>query len=298
MLKAIALSLAFLLSFGVVVPLMTDHSEASAKHKNKKKRKKIKKYSKAWWRIYRAKQKRKRALAARKRALKARQARLAARADRPSSAPELVLSNDAAGQPTRAVVKVAGSRVAKADKNAKNASAQEFSQPGILPSGESAPTGWKRNSTAVQGDAQFKVSDNGAEVGSADLKVVSPAVGADNDQNPRNKTVGGVSTAALRRTVIDKMIKEQGWVVNDYQKEMNGKKVYVVVAQSQVPGSAMQSRVFYFMEADGRVYSLATSAPVERSEKLAHDSEKVLDSLNRANRPLQASAGAAAATLR
>jgi hypothetical protein len=272
---------------------MTDQSEAAAKKKNKKKKhKKIKKYSRAWWRIYRAKQKRKRALLARKRALKARQAKLAAKR---AAAPELELKNDADGQPTKAVVKVSKSRytkTAKAAKTSKEAVMPQYSQPNVLPSGDVAPVGWQRNNTAPA-DVQFKVSDNsGMEVGSADLKVVSPAMGPDDDS--RNKSVGGVSTVALRRTVIDKMFKEQGWVVNDYQKDVDGKKVYVVVAQSPGAGG-VQSRVFYFMEVDGRVYNLATSAPVNHSEKLAQDSEKVLNSLKRLSRPVQASA---AATLR
>lgn len=295
MLRAIALSLALLLSFGVVVPLMTDQSEAAAKKKNKKKRKKIKKYSKAWWRIYRAKQKRKKALQARKRALKSRQAKLAKARE---TKPELELNTNAAGE-TTATVKVPKSRKNSA-RNAKAAKAagetkndpvaQSYAQPNVLPTGDMAPVGWTRNGSGAA-DVQFKVSDNGVEVGSADLKVVSPATGED-DQ--RSKSVGGVSTTALRRTVIDKMFKEQGWVVNDFQKEVDGKKVYVVVAQSPGAGG-VRSRVFYFMEADGRVYSLATSAPEGRSEKLAQDSEKVLNSLRRVSRPVQA---AAAATLR
>ncbi len=155
--------------------------------------------------------------------------------------------------------------------------------------------GWLEAERHGASEVQFKLSDNnGAEVGSADLKVVSPAVGPDNDSNPRNKSVGGVSTVALRRTVIDRMMKEQGWVVNDYQKEVGGKKVYVVVAQSP-GGNGPQSRIFYFMEAEGRVYSLATSAPASASEKIARESEKVLNSLNRISRPVEA---AAAATLR
>jgi hypothetical protein len=157
-----------------------------------------------------------------------------------------------------------------------------------------APVGWQKNGSD-QAAVQFRVADSrGTEVGSADLKVVSPSMGGDDDSNPRYKSVGGVSTAALRRTVIDKMFKEQGWVVNDYQKDVNGKQVYVVVAQSPGAGG-VRSRVFYFMEADGKIYSLATNAPTEQSEKLAQDSEKVLNSLKRLSRPVQASA---AATLR
>jgi hypothetical protein len=284
LLRAIALSLAFLLGFGTIVPLMTDQSEASAKHhKKRKKHRKIRKYSKAWWRIYRAKQKRRRALQARKRALEMRQQQMAAeRTDNP----ELVLKNDAAGQPVNAVVKVARSRPAKVNKNSKPV-VQEVQQPNVLPSGELAPMGWKKNG-ADQSNVQFKVADNdGVDLGTADLKVVSPAMGDDS-----SKSVGGVATTALRRTVIDKMFKEQGWVVNDYQKNVDGQNVYVVVAQAPGAGG-VQSRVFYFMEADGKVYSLATSAPVDRSEKLAQDSEKVLNSLKRLSRPVQASAAAA-----
>jgi len=212
-----------------------------------------------------------------------------------ASAPELELKNDAAGQPTKATVKVSKSRVAKAA--VKQPVLPEYQQPNVLPTGEAVPVGWQRNpsATSAQSDAIFKVSDsNGMQVGTADLKVVSPAMGPDDDSNLRNKSVGGVSTVALRRTVIDKMFKEQGWVVNDYQKDVDGKKVYVVVAQSPGAGG-VQSRVFYFMEVDGRVYNLATSAPVNNSEKLAQDSEKVLNSLKRLSRPVQASA---AATLR
>jgi type II secretory pathway pseudopilin PulG len=257
---------------------MTDQSEAHTKH-HKKKHKKIKKYSRAWWRIHRAKQKRKRALMARIRALKARQA--AAQKDGGSTT-ELSLAKDAAGQPVKATVKISKSRAAKTAPVAA-----ETGQPNILPSGDMAPIGWKRNGTAA--DVQFRLADNnGTDVGSADLKIVSPAIGAD---DAGQKSVGGVSTVALRRTVIDKMIRDQGWVVNDYQKDVDGRKVYVVVAQSP-GGTGLQTRVFYFMEADGKVYSLATSAPVDTAEKVAQDSEKVLNSLGRITRPVQASASA------
>jgi hypothetical protein len=175
-------------------------------------------------------------------------------------------------------------------KGAAMVMAADTYQPNVLPSGETAPIGWKRNGSAA--DVQFRLSDNnGTDVGSADLKVVSPAMGADGDSGPKIRSVGGVSTVALRRTVIDKMIRDNGWVVNDFQKDVDGKKVYVVMAQSPGAGG-VQSRVFYFMEADGKVYSLATSAPAETAEKVAQDSEKVLNSLHRLTRPVQASASA------
>jgi hypothetical protein len=278
MLRAIALSLALLLSFGTVASLMTDNSEASAKHHKKKKHKKIKKYSRAWWRIYRAKQRRKKALVARKRALMERQQVAEKSVEGETS---LTLAKDASGQPTKATVKVGKSR------GAKMASVASVSyEAGPLPSGETMPVGWKRN-----GSNEFRVSDsNGLDVGSADLKIVSPAMG--DDQGPRMKTVGGVPTVALRRTVIDKMIRDNGWVVNDFQKDVDGKKVYVVIAQSPGAGG-LQSRVFYFMEAEGKVYSLATSSSAETAEKVAMDSERVLTTLDRYIRPVQQASAAA-----
>ena len=83
-------------------------------------------------------------------------------------------------------------------------------------------------------------------------------------------------------------MKEEGWVVNDYQKDLGGRKVYVVVAQSKGAGGQVQSRTFYFTEVEGRIYSLATNAPNETSERLAQESERVINSLQRANRPTQA----------
>ena len=121
--------------------------------------------------------------------------------------------------------------------------------------------------------------DNGSQIGLASISVIGPAMGADNN-SARNKTVGGVPTTSLRSTVIDRMIKENGWVVNDYQKDIGGKKVYVVVAQSEGAGG-LQSRMFYFTEVDGRIYSVTTTSPNGSSERIVQESEKVIDSLQR-----------------
>jgi hypothetical protein len=266
MLRAIALSLALLVSLGAIIPLATNHSEAGPKY-HKKKKKKLKKYSKAWWKWYRAKQRRQKSLAMRKRALRLRQIRLAK-------------ANGTGDSVEKA-------ETAKSVKTLKPVQKPEDSAPQLLPSGETAPKGWKKNQ-ATQGELQFRVDDdNGQTIGTASLGVVGPAVGGDTGGG-RNKTVGGVQTSALRRTVIDRMMKEQGWVVNDYQKEVGGKKVYVVVAQSPGTGGQIQSRTFYFAEVEGRIYSLATNAPDASSERLAQESEKVLNSLQqRTNRPVQ-----------
>ena len=81
------------------------------------------------------------------------------------------------------------------------------------------------------------------------------------------------------------MIRENGWVVNDYQKEISGQQVYVVVAQSQAKNGGLQSRMFYFTEVDGKIYNVATNSPVQESERLAEESEKVINSLKNRVRP-------------
>ena len=266
LIRAIALSLALLVGIGTIVPFMTETTEAGPKKKQVKK-KKLKKYSKAWWRWYRKEQRRKRAVAARKRALRAKQILLARqRAQRAKNAAVARKNNPA---PTRQKV------AAKVKTDAV-----------VLPSGKKAPSSFEKGAV-TNSELQFRVNDdNGGQLGTAALTVVGPAMGEDSDSG-RNKMVGGVSTSSLRRNVIDKMIKEEGWVVNDYHKEINGKKVYVVVGQSSVRGT-VQSRLFYFTEVDGKIYSLATNSSNDAQERIAAESEKVIQSLQRGTRPTQA----------
>jgi hypothetical protein len=82
------------------------------------------------------------------------------------------------------------------------------------------------------------------------------------------------------------MVRENGWVVNDYQKEIGGRSVYVVVAQSQ-NGGQVNSRMFYFTEANGRIYSVTTTSGTNEAERLAEESEKVINSLQASPRPTQ-----------
>jgi len=255
--RAIALSLALLFGIGVIIPLSTDNAEAGPR-KQKRHRKHYKKYSKKWWRQYRAAQRRRKAIQARKRALRLRQLRLA----------------------RERAARKGGNSVAAVKSKPQTA------KTAALPSGEAAPTGWNASQPSTS-ELKFRVDDSaGSQVGSASISVVGPAVG-DNAVSGRNKAVGGVSTAALRRDVINKMIQENGWVVNDYQKEIGGRTVYVVVAQSQAKNGRVQSRMFYFTEVDGRIYNVATNSPVEEAERLAEESEKVINSLQSRIRPVQ-----------
>ena len=265
--RAIALSLALLIGIGTIIPLATQESEAGPrKHRKQRKHaKKYKKYSKGWWRQYRARMKRKRAIQARNRSLRLRQLRLA---------------RARALKPKRSKVNGTSKSVSVKTKRA------DASAPAVLPSGDAAPSGWKP-AQSTPAELQFRVDNSaGSQVGSASISVVGPSMGQSGDTRP-NKSVGGVSTTALRRDVIDRMIRENGWVVNDYNKEIAGQQVYVVVAQSQAKNGAIQSRMFYFTEVDGRIYSVATNSPVQEAERLAEESEKVINSLKSRVRPAQ-----------
>lgn len=253
LLRAIALTLALLIGIGTIIPLGTDTAEAGPKKTKRYKKKKYKKYSKRWWRQYRARMKRKRALQARRRAMRLRQLRLARKRANGNRKKPVV-----AAKPKPAVV--------------ENPTA-------MLPSGQAAPATWRRAGSS-SGEVNFSV-DNGN--GSASISVVGPATG-DTVDTGRNRMVGGVPTTALRREVINRMIRENGWVVNDYQKTIGSRSVYVVVAQSQ-NGGRVHSRMFYFTEADGRIYSVATNAAAESADRIAEESEKVIFSL--APRPAQ-----------
>ena len=257
LIRAIALSIALLVGVGAIVPLATESVSAHKHYKHRHRR--YKKYSKRWWRQYHARQRRHKALVARSRALRLRQLRLAKAAQESKAA----VSTD-----KKVMVKTSAPETAA-----------------LLPSGEEAPRGWKKGSSTA-GEIQFRVDDaTGAQVGSASLTVVGPATGETREVG-RNTWLGGVPTTSLRREVINRMISENGWVVNDYQKDVNGKRVYVVVAQSQI-GGHVSSRVFYFTEVDGRIYSLATTASTEAADRISEESEKVINSLQTPKRPAQ-----------
>ncbi|MEP6849147.1 MAG: hypothetical protein ABI999_09855 [Acidobacteriota bacterium] len=264
LIRAIALSLALLIGIGAIIPLATETTEAGPRHHRKYRshHRHYKKYSRAWWKQFHTRQRRRKALAARRRALRLQQIRLAKSGE--SSTPG-------------AVTKGVRSTPVKADESVA-----------LLPTGDAAPQGWKRTGTGP-GELQFRVDNSsGSQIGSAAISVVGSAMGESGDRG-RASFVGGVPTTSLRRDVINRMVRENGWVVNDYQKDVSGKKVYVVVAQSQASGGRVQSRMFYFTEVDGRIYSVATNASTDDAERLAEESEKVLNSLARV-RPQQQAA--------
>jgi hypothetical protein len=257
MLRAAALSLLMLFTVVTLLPLTsssahTNKSSAASSHG-----KRFRRHSRAWWRRYRVRQRRKRAAIARQRALKA--------------------------------LRMQTATVANADQQPASTLGGVYNHPRGLWS-VTMPAGWS-NSPAMNGnEMKFRISADAETTGQATLSMVAMAnSAADNGASrvKQNRTLGGVPVSSLRRTVIDKMVKEGGWVVNDFQREIAGRRVFVV--QAQTPGSSdgrtpSQSQTYYFTEVDGRIYSLATAVPVGMSERVTAGSEQLLASFRMNNR--------------
>ncbi|HZI20345.1 MAG TPA: hypothetical protein VEY09_17320 [Pyrinomonadaceae bacterium] len=154
-----------------------------------------------------------------------------------------------------------------------------------MPFEYAAPPSWGAGRRAASGAVQFTLrTPSGRPAGTATLAPVNLARDAGEGPAAARKSIGGVSLAVLRRTVIDRMVAEGGWVTNDYVREIDGRRVFVVFAQTGSPGAPTQSQIFYFTEVDGRVYGLATNAPLELSAPAEAGSEQLLSSLRPAGR--------------
>jgi hypothetical protein len=161
------------------------------------------------------------------------------------------------------------------------------------------PDGWSNRPATDGNEMKFRISSEGQTTGQATLSVVAMANGAvdaKDSKRAQSRSLSGVPVIALRQTVIDRMIKEGGWVLNDFQREIAGRRVFVV--QAQTPASSdgqtpSRSETFYFTEVDGRIYSLATTVPVGASERVAAASEQLVASFRTNSR-----AASTAASLR
>jgi hypothetical protein len=151
------------------------------------------------------------------------------------------------------------------------------------------PDGWKPAVNSKSSSVFRIVAPNGMPTGNATLSVV--AIVPANVNQPigreQRRMLGGVSFTDLRRTVIDRMIGAGGWVVNDRVREIGGRRVFQVIAQTpaSTPGTSEQIWNVYFTEIDGRVYSLTTRAGGDLSDKLTADAEKFISSFQPVTKP-------------
>jgi hypothetical protein len=266
--RVAALVLAIMFSISIVLPLVDSSAHRSNRpgvHRHRGHR-----HSRAWWRRYRARVKRQRAAAlARRRAVVTQRGH---NANLPTAALDI----------ERPILPNAATVVGNRANDARS------SNSALMP---------ERRSTTplmVNGQTQFRLyADNGQAVGQAALSPISNSPVNVNAMNARTqrRQLAGVPFADLRRQVIEKMIASGGWVINDMEREINGHRVFIVVAQTAASSDGQtpaRTWNFYFTEIDGRIYSLASQAPLEMMEQMATESEKVIATLPTSNRSVLA----------
>ncbi|HEX8775168.1 MAG TPA: hypothetical protein VF735_16455 [Pyrinomonadaceae bacterium] len=256
-----------LFTLAAMLPFVSSsaHTEETAAASRKKS---LRRHSRAWWHRYRARQRRRRAALERKRSLAdLRQGRMdrqstpdAASSSNPLSS-MVWLGNDARGQSTPIASTEHGSR----------------------PVPKTIDTGVRLN------------TPDGKTVGQVAVTVVGNAVsGGAGTSAAQRRALSGVPFATLRRSVIDRMLASGGWVVNDFERDINGRRVYVVLAQTASANdlrAPQQSWTFYFTEVEGRIYNIVSNAPVEFSDRMAVEAERVIATLGiPSNRPTDRSA--------
>ena len=270
MLRPIALALILVLSVGVMLPFANEaHGLRQTVEVGKRRHHRYR--SRAWWRRYRARLRQKRMdaeFAAHRTQTLSLPQNLSVAELQGLTGPQLPsLPSNSATTTTLPPPEMTAAPVATVS-NAAHASS--------LSNGETRPRVVNPNHPA------FKSSPAAPLPGTMNLAVVAmsrpnPAFLTSREEK---KMLGGVAVADLRRMVIDKMVASGGWVVNDFVREVNGQRVFVVTAKT--PKDALtpeKAWTFYFTEAGGRIYGLTTDAPVEFAERMTGEAERFIESL-------------------
>ena len=296
MLRTIAIALILVLSVGVMLPF-TNEAHGVRQSVQTKQRRHYRYRSRAWWRRYRARLRHKRAAAA------ALAAHRSSSLTLPSNIPVGDLS--AVGGPAIPVmtesspgVNSLGAPPAYPVRNAQPVVVAAHAQPVAVTTNAQPVTITPANEqpayTASNGQTRPRVVGNlNAAVRTPAAKLpgqMSLSVVAFSRPNPvfltsreENRMLAGVAVADLRRIVIDKMVAAGGWVTNDFIREVNGKRVFVVTART--PGDALtpeKAWTFYFTEAGGRIYGLTTDSALEFADRMSNEAERYLETLRKA----------------
>jgi hypothetical protein len=264
MLRAAALSLLILVTVAVTLPLVDSSAHNSGRSTASRRHHMGRRHSRAWWRRYRARLRRQRAEQRRRQSLQAvRGQSLNAAAD----------SHNNAVSPDKVSTPIIGKLSAPGSGLQNPASVV------------SLPNGWSRRG-AANGESKFVVNaPDGKYVGAATLSLVNAHASGETMMTARanRSTLGGVPLAELRRTVIDKMVLSNGWVVNDLQREIGGRPVFIVLAQTAASSDGHTPQlfwVFYFTEVEGRIYSLAANSLPEFSNRIVDESSQLISSFH------------------
>ena len=277
MLRTIAISLILLLSVGVMLPF--SNSAHGVRQSAQVGRKSSRYHSRAWWRRYRARMRKKRAaaleLAHRKMMLNQLQ-NIPVNEMTISNLPTLTNNLSVSSTPVRteSEAPVMAASVSAAPTATENASEVDTST---------------QNMSAVKA-ASANASDTRQPLKSVSQKLpgqMNISVVALSRPNPvfltareESKMLAGTPVADLRRLVIDKMVGAGGWVINDFVREINGTRVFVVIARTpREANSPEKAWTFYFTEADGRIYGLTTDAPLDSAERMSNEAERFINKL-------------------
>jgi len=297
MLRTIAISLILVLSVGVMLPFANEaHGirQSVQVHQRRHRR-----HSRAWWRRYRARLRQKRAEA------EAFAAHRKASLELPKNIPVGDLS--AVGGPAVPVLpeNFGGMNTLSAPPAYASAAPPAYAsaappvyavatnaQPvAVVPSSQpaySASNGQTR--PRVVGNLNAAVKSPAAKLpGQMSLSVVALS-----RPNPvfltareEKNMLAGTAVADLRRIVIDKMVAAGGWVTNDFVREVNGHRIFVVMART--PGDTLtpeKAWTFYFTEAGGRIYGLTTDSPLEFADRMSTEAEHYIEMLRAKAEPI------------
>ena len=311
MLRTIAISLILLLSVGVMLPFA--NSAHGIRQTTQVGQRKSKRYrSRAWWRRYRARMRQKRAAEqlARQKALMALPQNITLGEVSSAGGPALpaVPSNGATVSfqelpPAAAAVSVpAAAQVNTAHVNNVAASATvalpvpaQGNPITVEPPAVAAAASVSAHASATATrprvvSAARSIAGAGASKTPGQMNLSVVALSRPNPvfltAREQKRMLAGVPVADLRRIVIDKMVASGGWVVNDFVRDVNGNRVFVVTART--PKDALtpeKAWTFYFTEAGGRVYGLTTEAPVEYADRMTVEAERFIESLRDQSEP-------------
>ena len=263
MLRIIAISLMLVLSVGIMLPFANEaHGIRQTTQIGQRRHHRYR--SRAWWRRYRARLRQKRLAA-----------EMAAHRNSSLSLPQNISVADLSGLQQPALPSVAA--------NATAATTTTLPPPEMVASAPAPAVSNGATRPRVVNSAHTAFKAEAPKLpGSMNLAVVAlsrpnPAFLTSREEK---KMLGGVAVADLRRMVIDKMVSSGGWVVNDFVREINGRRVFVVTART--PKDALtpeKAWTFYFTEAGGRIYGLTTDSPVEFADRMTVEAERYIESL-------------------
>jgi hypothetical protein len=265
MLRITAISLMLVLSVGIMLPF-TQEAHGVRQSMQIGQRRHHRYRSRAWWRRYRARLKQRRLAA-----------ELAHR-NKLLSLPQNISVADLSGLSLSAQP-----ALPSVPSNATSVTTTTLPPP-VMTASVPAPAtnGATRPRVVNAAHAAVKAEAAPTLPGSMNLAVVAmsrpnPAFLTSREEK---KMLGGVAVADLRRMVIDKMVSSGGWVVNDFVREVNGHRVFVVTGRT--PKDALtpeKTWTFYFTEAGGRIYGLTTDSPVEFADRMTTEAERFIESL-------------------